>query len=1138
MNGAGFISTSFTSYNQLSDTPTNVSDFTNDTGFITSSGTIALAQGLTGSPDITIGTLTGNHASFSGNVAVGGTITYEDVASVDSVGLITARIGLKIGPVTSIGSTLDASGNGVFSGIVTATSFVGSLTGSASSLSGISSSYLLDYNNFSNTPTIPTNTNQLVNGAGFISTSFTNTNQLVNGAGFITTSFTDTNQLTNGAGFITTSFTNTNQLTNGAGFITGVSTFSRNYSDLINTPTIPTNNNQLINGAGFISTSFVNTNQLVNGAGFITGVSTFSGNYSDLSNTPTIPTNNNQLTNGAGFITGVSTFSGNYSDLSNTPTIPTNNNQLVNGAGFITTSFTDTNQLTNGAGFITNNVTNNLSVGGIVTATSFSGSASNLTGLTGASAATYGNSSATPVIVVDANGKITGISTVAISGGGGGISAVVDDTSPQLGGNLDINSKDITGTGNVNISGIVTATSFTGDGSGLTGVGAALTVKQTQGNGGTVDVSVSSVSSLVFDANTGFNVTDNGGGEVFVDLGSSFAPWYISGQDDLHPDGEEAIEIIAGAGIAITTKATSSGIGTGLSKALTISASGGGGGGISAVVDDTSPQLGGNLDLNNKFITGIGGVNVTGVVTATSFTGDVTGTSSGLTGSPNINVGIVTATNKIEVRSDDGSQGRIDFYCEVSNAHFTRIQSAAHSQYSGNATVTLPTTSGTLLLSDGSASNLTGLTGASAATYGDSGSTPVIVVDANGRISGISTVAISGGGGGGGISDGDKGDITVSNSGATWTIDSDVVTYDKMQDLGTANRLLGGTTTGTISEVQVQTDMIADDAVNANKLANTSVSAGSYTNTNITVDSQGRITSASNGSGGGGGGISAVVDDTSPQLGGNLDLNSKDITGTGSVNVTGIVTATSFSGSASNLTGLTGASAATYGNSGATPVIVVDANGRISGISTVAISGGGGGGISAVVDDTSPQLGGNLDINSKDITGTGNVNISGIVTATSFTGDGSGLTGIIASGSGVSIKDDGTTVGTATTINFGTNLSVSPISAGIVTITATGGGGGGGGGTPATEENFTATSNQTVFTTSVGFTTTSYIEVFKNGSKLRSSDFTTTPGNTVTLIGGCIVGDELDIILNNAASLPDPQAATINDAIAFAIALG
>ena len=79
---------------------------------------------------------------------------------------------------------------------------------------------------------------------------------------------------------------------------------------------------------------------------------------------------------------------------------------------------------------------------------------------------------------------------------------------------------------------------------------------------------------------------------------------------------------------------------------------------------------------------------------------------------------------------------------------------------------------------------------------------------------------------------------------------------------------------------------------------------------------------------------------------GKVGINSNAPTSTldvvGDAKVPGVVTATSFSGSGSALTGLTGASAATYGDASNVSQIVVDANGRITGISNVTISGGGG----------------------------------------------------------------------------------------------------------------------------------------------------------------------------------------------------
>ena len=74
-------------------------------------GASSAAAGLTGSPDITVNNLVGVAATFSGNVSVGGILTYEDVTNVDSVGVITARTGIKVlaGGINAVGVTTATS---------------------------------------------------------------------------------------------------------------------------------------------------------------------------------------------------------------------------------------------------------------------------------------------------------------------------------------------------------------------------------------------------------------------------------------------------------------------------------------------------------------------------------------------------------------------------------------------------------------------------------------------------------------------------------------------------------------------------------------------------------------------------------------------------------------------------------------------------------------------------------------------------------------------------------------------------------------------------------------------------------------------------------------------------------------------
>ena len=409
-----------------------------------------------------------------------------------------------------------------------------------------------------------------------------------------------------------------------------------------------------------------------------------------------------------------------------------------------------------------------------------------------------------------ANGTLT---ATEFSGGGAGITGlsasqvgaladIVSDTTPQLGGNLDVNNKDITGTGNVNLTGIVTATNFVGGGAGLTGITA---------------------------------------GQV---------------------------------------------------------------GAITDLVSDTTPQLGGNLDLNSKLINGTGGINVTGIVTASSFDGNITG--------------IATYTSEWIITSNGSS----DYRFTGPGFDGTEIDP-------------------TIYLVRGQEYKFTNNMGAH----------PFQI-----------RTAINGSAYNDGITNNG-----VSNGTLTWDVQMDapnVLYYQCTAHAGMVGKIYIGN---------------SGDSVNVG--TGVTINAGGI---NVT----GVVTATSfvgNGAGLSGltanqvGAIGDVVSDTTPQLGGNLDLNSKTINGTGTINFTGNVTATAFSGDGANLTSLPVP----------TEVIVTDESSDTS--CNVLFT-------TAATGNQAPKSGTNLTFNSS----------SGTLTATAFSGDGSALTNLPAGSTPDKIEEGNT----------------------------------------------------------------------------------------------------------------------------------
>ena len=375
--------------------------------------------------------------------------------------------------------------------------------------------------------------------------------------------------------------------------------------------------------------------------------------------------------------------------------------------------------------------------------------------ITGQTALTSGFDTANDHLLIhDADAGLKKISLANVTSATGGISDVVSDTTPQLGGDLDVNGNAIVSASNGNIS-------ITPNGSGKvildglshpTSDGSAGQFLKTDGGGNlafaTVNTDLSGDStpqlggnldvngnSIVSASNGNIAITPNGSGKVILD-GLSHPTADGSNGQVLTTDG-------AG-NLSFTSKTVDT----------------------TNLVDDTTPQLGGDLDINGNTIVstsngniaitpnGSGKVILDGLshptadgsngqflktdgggtlsfASVTQATGnelenlsedtspqlggnlDVNGNDIVSTSNANIDIlpngsgvinldgngssgGVSVSDGLIDIRTGTGNVAKVKFYCESSNAHAQTLQAAPHSAAS-SAVLVLPTASGTLV---------------------------------------------------------------------------------------------------------------------------------------------------------------------------------------------------------------------------------------------------------------------------------------------------------------------------------------------------------------------------------------------------------------------------------------------------------
>jgi hypothetical protein len=659
---------------------------------------------------------------------------------------------------------------------------------------------------------------------------------------------------------------------------------------------------------------------------------------------------NNAAADGAGFTIdsgeGDKTFQ--YQDTGNNFASSENMN-LADGKVYKIDNTEVLSETTLGSGVVNSSLTSvgtldSLNVSGAIT-----GAHVNLSGIVTASnfVATQGTMNIT--------GDVTGTATTATNAQG-------------LTGTPSITVDDITGTGNINIAGIVTASSFVGDLTGnVTGnADSATLATNAQGLTGTPNITVNAVTSAHINNSGIVTASSFSGSGSGLSAGTTpLTTLDIDGAADIGADLVDADLIVVDDGAGGTNRKSA------LSRVKEY-VLGGGSGGNFAQIRVTGISTLGQATADGLVVSGV--TTATGGVVG-NLTGDVTGNADTATtlqnartiggvsfdGSANINLPGVnqagnqnTSGNAATATALENARtiGGVSFD-GTGNINLPGVNQSGNQDTSGNAATATTLETGRNFSASGDATasavsfngsgnvdlDLTlANTGVSAATYGSGSQVSQITVDSKGRITNATNVAIS-----------------------------------------TSLQVSGGSGSGSVNLLVDGLQFIDGTFVNTS-VAGTSVTIGLDATSNNTADnlvardgsgnfSAGTISAALSGNVTGN-----VVGDVTGDLTGNADTATSLQTGR-NFTVTGDATtdsAQSFDGTGNVALPITlansGVSAGTYGGAAAVPVLTVDSKGRVTSATTTAV----GSGLTVVGDSGSEDI----NLLSESLTISGGTNLS------------------------------------------------------------------------------------------------------------------------------------------------------------------